>query len=183
MKTWRLQQPTTQHAMKCRVVLASGSPPRLLSVAEPPRITRLNADAGDGVAYLLLPRLTLCLCFNATFAGRLCRCVPRLRLCVNRKCKRDYDEGCNPHFSVPVFLRFRARSTVNRCADEERRELLRCTSRNIDLVPHERESNSSLKKSSRLEKRLPFFFGIWPPELPGSSCDSRIDDSPQWRLP
>jgi hypothetical protein len=38
-------------------------------VAEPRRITRLNAEAGDGVAYLLLPRLTLCLCFNAHFAG------------------------------------------------------------------------------------------------------------------
>jgi hypothetical protein len=54
-------------------VLASGSPPRPLSVAEPPRIARLNADAGDGVAYLLLPRNTLCLCFNARFAGGLCR--------------------------------------------------------------------------------------------------------------
>jgi hypothetical protein len=53
-------------------VLASGSPPRPLSVAEPPRIARLNADAGDGVAYLLLPSLTLCLCFNASFAGGLC---------------------------------------------------------------------------------------------------------------
>jgi hypothetical protein len=43
-----------------------------LSVAEPPRITRLNANAGNGVAYLLLPRNTLCLCFNASFAGGLC---------------------------------------------------------------------------------------------------------------
>jgi len=31
------------------------------SVAEPRHITRINTDAGDGVAYLLLPRLTLCL--------------------------------------------------------------------------------------------------------------------------
>jgi hypothetical protein len=36
----------------------------------------------------------------------------------------------------------RARSTVNRCADEERRELLRCTGRTFDCVPHEQESNS-----------------------------------------
>jgi hypothetical protein len=43
-----------------------------LSVAEPRRITRLNADAGDGVAYLLLSRLALSLCFNASFAGGLC---------------------------------------------------------------------------------------------------------------
>jgi hypothetical protein len=75
-----------------------------LSVAEPCRITRLNADAGDGVAYLLLPRLTLCLCFNASFAGGLCRSAryaPRLRLCANRKCKRDGDDECSPHFNFP----------------------------------------------------------------------------------
>ena len=60
-------------------------------VAEPRRITRLNGDAGDGVAYLLLPRLTLCLCFNAPVAGGLHRSArggpvdPRLRLCANRK--------------------------------------------------------------------------------------------------
>jgi hypothetical protein len=41
-----------------------------------------------------------------------------------------------------VFPRLRARSTVNRRADEERRELLRCTGRTFDFVPHEQESNS-----------------------------------------
>jgi hypothetical protein len=44
-----------------------------LSVAEPLGVTRLNANAANGVAYLLLPRNTLCLCFNARFAGGLCR--------------------------------------------------------------------------------------------------------------
>jgi hypothetical protein len=67
-------------------------------VAEPRRITRLNAEAGDGVAYLLLPRLTLCLCFNAHFAGLYRSALwgpvgPRLRLCANRKCKRDCDDA------------------------------------------------------------------------------------------
>ena len=42
----------------------------------------------------------------------------------------------------PVFLRLSVRSTVNRCADEERRELLRCTGGTFDFVPHEHESNS-----------------------------------------
>jgi hypothetical protein len=40
-----------------------------LSVAESRRIARLNVDAGDAVAHLLLSRLTLCLRFNAPFAG------------------------------------------------------------------------------------------------------------------
>jgi hypothetical protein len=44
-----------------------------LSVAEPLGVTRLNADAGNGIAYLLLSRNALCLCFNARFAGGLCR--------------------------------------------------------------------------------------------------------------
>jgi hypothetical protein len=43
-----------------------------LSIAEPRRIARLNTDAGNGVANLLLPRLTLRLCFNAT--------CPRIRI-------------------------------------------------------------------------------------------------------
>jgi hypothetical protein len=79
-----------------------------LSVAEPRRIARLNTDAGDGVAYLLLPRLTLCLCFNAPFADGLHRSARwgpvglRLRLCANRKCKRDCDDECSPHFSSRV---------------------------------------------------------------------------------
>jgi hypothetical protein len=34
---------------------------RPLSAAGLRRITRISTDAGDGVAYLLLPRLTLCL--------------------------------------------------------------------------------------------------------------------------
>jgi hypothetical protein len=38
------------------------------SVAEPRHITRINTDAGDGVAYLLLPRLTLRLCSDAPCA-------------------------------------------------------------------------------------------------------------------
>ena len=145
---------------------ASGSSPRPLSVAEPRRITRINTDAGDGVAYLLLPRLTLCLCFNAHFAGGLCRsarCAPRLRLCANRKCKRDCDDDAVRISASPVFLRLRARLTVNRCADEERREFLRCTGRNFDFVPHERESNSLAKKIQSLRKEAPNFFGIWPP--------------------
>jgi hypothetical protein len=58
-----------------------------LSVAEPLGITRLNANAGNGVAYLLLPRNTLCLCFDAGFAGGLCRSAwwIRLRLRANWK--------------------------------------------------------------------------------------------------
>jgi hypothetical protein len=55
----------------CIPIPASGSSPRPLSVAEPRRITRINTEAEDGVAYLLLPRLTLCLCSNAHFAGGL----------------------------------------------------------------------------------------------------------------
>jgi hypothetical protein len=43
---------------------------------------------------------------------------------------------------IPVFLRSRARSTVNRRVDEERRERLRCIGGTFDVVPHERESNS-----------------------------------------
>ena len=45
--------------------------------------------------------------FNAHFAGGLCRSArsgsvdPRLRLCANRKCKRDCDDECSPHFSIP----------------------------------------------------------------------------------
>jgi len=75
-----------------------------LSVAEPRHITRLNTDAGDVGTYLLLPRVTLCLCFNAPFAGGLHRSArwepvsPRLRLCANRKCRRDCYDECRPHF-------------------------------------------------------------------------------------
>jgi hypothetical protein len=54
-----------------------------LSVAEPLGVTRLNADAGNGIAYLLLSRNALCLCFNARFAGGadppdgfVCACAP-----------------------------------------------------------------------------------------------------------
>jgi hypothetical protein len=43
---------------------------------------------------------------------------------------------------IPVFLRSRVRSTVNRRVDEERRERLRCIGGTFDVVPHERESNS-----------------------------------------
>jgi hypothetical protein len=57
------------HPYPCIWFIAS----TVVSVAEPCRITRLNRDAGDGVAYLLLPRLTLCPCFNAPFAGGLHR--------------------------------------------------------------------------------------------------------------
>ena len=57
----------------CIPIPASGSSPRPLSVAEPRRITRINTDAGDGVAYLLLPRLTLVPVFQRALAGSLCR--------------------------------------------------------------------------------------------------------------
>ena len=90
---------------------ASGSSVRPLSVAEPRRITRLNALAGDGVAHLLLSRLTLCLRFNALFTGGLCTSARwgsvdlRLRQCANRKCEFDRNDECRPHFNSPVLLR------------------------------------------------------------------------------
>jgi hypothetical protein len=76
-----------------------------LSVAEPLGVTRLNADAGNGIAYLLLSRNTLCLCFNAPFAGGLCRSARwiRLRPRANRKCKRNCDYECSPHSSLPLL--------------------------------------------------------------------------------
>jgi hypothetical protein len=42
----------------------------------------------------------------------------------------------------PCYYGAVVRLTVNRCADEERRELLRCIDRTFDFVLHERESNS-----------------------------------------
>jgi hypothetical protein len=42
----------------------------------------------------------------------------------------------------PCYYGAVVRLTVNRCADEERRELLRCIGRTFDFVLHERESNS-----------------------------------------
>ena len=83
----------------------------------------------------------------------------------------------------PVFLRLRDRSKVNRCADEERRELLRCTGGNLRLRSARTGEQQSCLKSRSLRKVTPIFSGIWPPRLPESSCDSRIDDSPQRRLP
>jgi hypothetical protein len=63
----------------------------------------------------------------------------------------------------PVFLRLRARSTVNRRADEERRELLRCTGRPSTLFHTSRKATVLPEKDSRSENVLPFFFRIWPP--------------------
>jgi hypothetical protein len=68
-------------------MLSIGPSPRPVSVAEPRRITGLNADAEGGVAHLVLPRLTACVStrpcrrpvqIRPTGIGR-----PRLRLCVN----------------------------------------------------------------------------------------------------
>jgi hypothetical protein len=109
---------------------------------------RAGAASLHSCTYLANCASHLCLCFSAHFAGGLYRSArwgsvaPCLRLCTNRKCNRDCDDACSPHFSFPVFLRFRIRSTVNQCADGERRELLRCTGRTFDFVPHEQESNS-----------------------------------------
>jgi hypothetical protein len=119
-----------------------------LSVAEPRRITRIYTDAEDEVAYLLLPRLKLLPVFQRALCWRPAQFHPmgtvgsRLRLCANRKCKRDCDDECSPHFSFPRV------STVESSLDgkparyEERRELLHCTGRIFDFVPHEQESNS-----------------------------------------
>ena len=136
----------------CIPIPASGTLHRPLSVAEPRSVTRLNTDAGDGVAYLLLSRLTLCLFSTRTLLAAcavppdgdrsplVCACAPIANVSVIATMSAVRISAS------PVFLRLRARSTVNRCADEARREFLRCTSGNFDFVPHERESNSLVKK-------------------------------------
>ena len=63
----------------------------------------------------------------------------------------------------PVFLRLRDRSKVNRCADEERRELVRCTGGNLRLRSARTGEQQSCLKSWPLRKVTPNFFGIWPP--------------------
>ena len=92
-----------------------------MSVAEPHRIARIDAD----VAYR-----------ETSGEGRsalVCASAPIVDASVIATMSA---------VRIPVFLRSRARSTVNRCVDEERRELLRRTGRTFDVVPHERESNS-----------------------------------------
>jgi hypothetical protein len=60
-----------------------------LSVAEPRRITRINTDAGDGVAFPLLPRLTTAFVFRRALCLQPAQIRPmgigrsRLHLCVN----------------------------------------------------------------------------------------------------
>src|SRR4029078_9443383 len=59
--------------------------------------------------------------------------------------------------SSPVLLREVVRLVVNRCADGERREHLRCAGRSFDFVPHEQESNSLVSKAGGSAKGSHFF--------------------------
>jgi hypothetical protein len=138
-------------------------------VAEPRRITRLNADGGNGAAHLPLAAPHIVPVFNAHVAGGLCSSARGGRSAQLRACAPIANASVIATMSAvripasPVFLRLRTRSTVNRRADEERRGLLRCVGRTFDFVPYERESNSLSKKSWLLRKYAPIFFGIWPP--------------------
>jgi hypothetical protein len=63
----------------------------------------------------------------------------------------------------PVFLRLRARSTVNRCADEERRGFFAAPAGPSTASRTNRKATVLPEKAGRSENGLPFFFRIWPP--------------------
>jgi hypothetical protein len=110
-----------------------------LSVAEPRRIARIDAD----VAYR-----------ETSGEGR-----PAL-VCASAPIVDASVVATMSAVRIPVFLRLRVRSTVNRRVDEERRERLRCIVGTFDVVPHERESNSLVQKSLKLRKQAPNSFWI-----------------------
>ena len=92
-----------------------------MSVAEPRRITRIDADVPHREA------------FDEDRSALVCASAPIVDASVIATMSA---------VRIPVFLRSRVRSTVNRRVDEERRERLRCIGGTFDVVPHERESNS-----------------------------------------
>jgi hypothetical protein len=82
------------------------------------RITRINTDAGDGVAYLLLPRLTLCLfstrtlpagCADPPDASLVCACAPIANVSVIATTSAVRISAAPPCYYGEV-----ARLTVNR---------------------------------------------------------------------
>ena len=67
----------------------------------------------------------------------------------------------------PVFLRLRARSTVNRRADEERRELFAALVGPASSFRTSRKATVLREKAGRSENGLPFFWESGLLGLPG----------------
>jgi hypothetical protein len=136
-------------------------------VAEPRRITRLNADGGNGVAHLLLAAPHIVPVFNAHVAGCLCSSARWGRSAHLRACAPIANASVIAKMSAvrisasPVFLRLRTRATVNQCADEERRELLRRIGGTLRLrSARTGKQQSFLKKLAAQKIRSHFFWNL-----------------------